>query len=64
MAFGRTGKAKGTLPRTEPKSFSLIGVSWSDHTRRFDGTAQIRTRSAGTGEWTDWRDGITQGELP
>ncbi|GGN72879.1 hypothetical protein GCM10011579_050440 [Streptomyces albiflavescens] len=56
MAFGGTGRTKRALPRTETKAFSLIGVSWADHTRRFDGTAQIRTRSAETGEWTDWRD--------
>ncbi|MGW1026481.1 N-acetylmuramoyl-L-alanine amidase [Streptomyces sp. NPDC002577] len=56
MAFGGTAKAKRTLPRTETKVFSLIGVSWEDHTKRFDGTAQIRTRSAETGEWSGWRD--------
>jgi hypothetical protein len=39
MAFGGTGTTERTLPRTETGDFSLVGVSWSDHTRRFDGTA-------------------------
>ncbi|HLL34123.1 MAG TPA: N-acetylmuramoyl-L-alanine amidase [Streptomyces sp.] len=56
MAFSGTGSTERTVPRTETKAFSLIGVSWSDHTRRFDGTAQVRTRSAETGEWSGWLD--------
>ncbi|MEV0494004.1 hypothetical protein [Streptomyces atratus] len=44
MALGGTGRTNRTLPRTE--TFSLTGVSWADHTKRFDGTAQTRTRSA------------------
>ncbi|MER6349361.1 N-acetylmuramoyl-L-alanine amidase [Streptomyces sp. NPDC001595] len=56
MAFGGTGKAERDLPRTRTEDFSLIGVSWADHTRRFDGTAQVRTRSAETGRWSEWRD--------
>jgi hypothetical protein len=56
MAFAGTGRTVRTLPRTETEAFSLVGVSWSDHTRRFDGTAQIRTRSAETGEWSGWLD--------
>ncbi|MFJ5894469.1 N-acetylmuramoyl-L-alanine amidase [Streptomyces sp. NPDC093064] len=48
--------SKRALPRTDTKAFSLIGVSWKDRARTFDGTAQIRTRAAADGEWTDWRD--------
>ncbi|MFE1443250.1 N-acetylmuramoyl-L-alanine amidase [Streptomyces sp. NPDC058739] len=55
MAFGGTDKVNRTVPRTQTKAFSLIGVSWTDHTKRFDGTAQIRTRSSETGVWSDWR---------
>ncbi|MEV5320283.1 peptidoglycan recognition protein [Streptomyces sp. NPDC052687] len=55
LAFGGTASER-TLPRTGTEEFSLIGVSWADHTRRFDGTAQVRTRSAETGRWSGWRD--------
>lgn len=44
------------LPRTETKQFSLLGVSWTGATRHLDGTAQVRTRSLDTGEWTAWQD--------
>ncbi|MGW7464481.1 N-acetylmuramoyl-L-alanine amidase [Streptomyces xantholiticus] len=44
------------LPRTETQLFSLVGVSWKDSADVFEGTAQIRTRSADDGTWTDWRD--------
>lgn len=44
------------LPRTETQLFSLVGVSWEDSADVFEGTAQIRTRSADDGTWTDWRD--------
>ncbi|WP_415952524.1 N-acetylmuramoyl-L-alanine amidase [Streptomyces sp. KLOTTS4A1] len=47
---------KRELPRTETQSFSLVGVSWEDSDDTFEGTAQIRTRSAADGTWTDWRD--------
>ncbi|MEU7068609.1 N-acetylmuramoyl-L-alanine amidase [Streptomyces narbonensis] len=44
------------LPRTGTQTFSLIGVSWEDGGDTFEGTAQIRTRKAATGEWSAWRD--------
>ncbi|MGK5499364.1 PT domain-containing protein, partial [Streptomyces sp. URMC 125] len=47
---------KRSVPRTETRLFSMLGVSWKDPGAEFDGTAQIRTRSAGTGAWTDWQD--------
>ncbi|MFJ8072685.1 N-acetylmuramoyl-L-alanine amidase [Streptomyces sp. NPDC096176] len=47
---------KRELPRTETQLFSLVGVSWEDSADDFEGTAQIRTRSADGGTWTDWRD--------
>ncbi|MCH0566350.1 MULTISPECIES: peptidoglycan recognition protein [unclassified Streptomyces] len=50
------GDSRRTLPRTGTDAFSLIGVTWKDHTQPFDGTAQIRTRSTATGEWSGWRD--------
>ncbi|MFB6962841.1 N-acetylmuramoyl-L-alanine amidase [Streptomyces sp. NPDC056309] len=56
IALVGSSSSERALPRTDTKAFSLIGVSWKNPTKGFDGTAQIRTRSAGTGEWTDWRD--------
>ncbi|MEU9703866.1 N-acetylmuramoyl-L-alanine amidase [Streptomyces sp. NPDC047981] len=47
---------KRALPRTATQSFSLVGVSWEDSGDTFEGTAQIRTRKAATGEWSAWRD--------
>ncbi|WP_406725788.1 N-acetylmuramoyl-L-alanine amidase [Streptomyces sp. GD-15H] len=53
-----TGKdpKKRELPRTDTQLFSLVGVSWEDSADEFEGTAQIRTRGAEDGTWTDWRD--------
>ncbi|MBB0228986.1 N-acetylmuramoyl-L-alanine amidase [Streptomyces calidiresistens] len=39
-------------PRTEP--FSLLGLVWPDPTRPLLGEARARTRSALTGEWSEW----------
>ncbi|MBN0047764.1 peptidoglycan recognition protein [Streptomyces actuosus] len=50
------GASRRSLPRIGTEAFSLIGVTWKDHTRAFHGTAQIRTRSSATGEWSGWRD--------
>ncbi|MGA5879497.1 N-acetylmuramoyl-L-alanine amidase [Streptomyces cellulosae] len=47
---------KRELPRTDTQMFSLVGVSWEDSADDFEGTAQIRTRGAESGTWTDWRD--------
>lgn len=47
---------KRELPRTDTQTFSLVGVSWEDSADAFEGTAQIRTRSADAGTWSDWRD--------
>ncbi|NYV75727.1 FG-GAP-like repeat-containing protein [Streptomyces sp. UH6] len=48
--------AKKELPRTETRLFSMLGVSWDAAERELDGTAQVRTRSAETGEWSVWKD--------
>ncbi|WP_432165612.1 N-acetylmuramoyl-L-alanine amidase [Streptomyces sp. bgisy031] len=44
------------LPRKDAKQFSMVGVSWSGAAKRLHGTAQVRTRSLTTGEWSTWRD--------
>ncbi|WP_181446858.1 peptidoglycan recognition protein family protein [Streptomyces sp. NTH33] len=44
------------LPRTDTGQFSLLGVSWPGAAQRLHGTAQVRTRSLATGEWSAWQD--------
>lgn len=54
LALKGTTDGKRELPRTDTRQFSLLGVSWTGATKRLHGTAQVRTRSAGTGEWSAW----------
>ncbi|MFB9394355.1 N-acetylmuramoyl-L-alanine amidase [Streptomyces coeruleoprunus] len=56
LALDGEDPRKRTLPRTETKAYSMLGVSWTDGADTFDGTAQVRTRSATTGTWSAWRD--------
>ncbi|CAL9566888.1 hypothetical protein SUDANB15_04721 [Streptomyces sp. enrichment culture] len=56
LALDGKDPKKRELPRTDTQLFSLVGVSWEDGADDFEGTAQIRTRSAESGTWTDWRD--------
>ncbi|MFE6955717.1 peptidoglycan recognition protein [Streptomyces sp. NPDC057696] len=44
------------LPRKDAEQFSMVGVSWAGAAKRLHGTAQVRTRSLTTGEWSTWRD--------
>ncbi|MGW5246944.1 N-acetylmuramoyl-L-alanine amidase [Streptomyces sp. NPDC004129] len=52
---GTTG-GKQELPRTDTGQFSMLGVSWTGAAKRLGGTAQVRTRSLETGEWSAWQD--------
>ncbi|MET9084615.1 N-acetylmuramoyl-L-alanine amidase [Streptomyces sp. NPDC004237] len=54
LTGGASGERK--LARTDTRQFSLLGVSWTGAAKRLHGTAQVRTRSVGTGEWTAWHD--------
>ncbi|MEU3252744.1 FG-GAP-like repeat-containing protein [Streptomyces sp. NPDC006997] len=56
LALKGTGKQERELPRTSTEQFSLLGVSWTGPRVQVDGTAQVRTRSSETGEWTGWQD--------
>jgi hypothetical protein len=56
IALSGKDPKKRSLPRTDTKAFSLLGVTWQDSAEDFEGTAQIRTRSAETGTWTQWQD--------
>ncbi|WP_390899055.1 N-acetylmuramoyl-L-alanine amidase [Streptomyces cynarae] len=51
-----TDVGRRELPRTDTEQFSMVGVSWTGGAERLDGTAQVRTRSLQTGEWSAWRD--------
>ncbi|MGW2932465.1 peptidoglycan recognition protein family protein [Streptomyces sp. NPDC001156] len=58
--FGLTlkgdGAGKAELPQTGTKQFSLLGVTWTGATKQLHGTAQVRTRSVKTGEWSAWQN--------
>ncbi|MET9817952.1 MULTISPECIES: N-acetylmuramoyl-L-alanine amidase [unclassified Streptomyces] len=44
---------RSLAPRTtEP--FSMVGITWDDPDAALDGTAQVRTRSRESGEWSPW----------
>ncbi|MGW0530633.1 FG-GAP-like repeat-containing protein [Streptomyces sp. NPDC003032] len=55
LALKGDGAAKRELPRTSTEQFSLLGVSWSGATEELKGSAQVRTRALGSGEWSGWR---------
>lgn len=44
------------LPQRDVPHFSLVGVVWDDPDTELRGLVQVRTRSAGTGEWSAWQD--------
>ncbi|MFJ7945538.1 hypothetical protein ACIQ6K_18095 [Streptomyces sp. NPDC096354] len=43
------------LPVTNTAAFSMVGIGW-DGAAEVDGTAEVRTRAAGTGKWSPWRE--------
>ncbi|GIF09985.1 N-acetylmuramoyl-L-alanine amidase [Actinoplanes teichomyceticus] len=43
------------LPERDTARFSLVGVTWDDPAAAAAGTIQVRTRAAGTHDWTPWR---------
>ncbi|MFF8974763.1 N-acetylmuramoyl-L-alanine amidase [Streptomyces sp. NPDC014995] len=56
LALRGTAGDKRELARTDTEQFSMLGVSWTGATQRIAGTAQVRTRSRETGEWSAWQD--------
>ncbi|WP_330348656.1 peptidoglycan recognition protein family protein [Streptomyces sp. NBC_00582] len=56
LALKSSSADRRELPRTDTEEFSLLGVTWTGGAERLAGTAQVRTRSAGTGEWSAWHD--------
>lgn len=56
LPLERDSSTRRSLPRTGTETFSLLGLAWRDSPHTFEGTAQIRTRNAETGTWTEWQD--------
>lgn len=56
LTMKAAGTGKRALARTGTQQFSLLGVTWAEDAQALDGTAQVRTRSVETGEWTGWQD--------
>ncbi|MFJ5176549.1 peptidoglycan recognition protein [Streptomyces griseoviridis] len=44
------------VTRREVARFSMVGVVWDDPDTALHGEVQVRSRSTGTGTWSDWRD--------
>ncbi|CAL9587365.1 hypothetical protein SUDANB15_05133 [Streptomyces sp. enrichment culture] len=43
-----------SLGKRDTKPFSMLGVTWSDPSARVGGTVEVRTRAAGTQNWSRW----------
>ncbi|MFI1445145.1 FG-GAP-like repeat-containing protein [Streptomyces fructofermentans] len=56
LAMRSDGADRREVERTDTRPFSLLGVTWTGARTELDGTAQVRTRSTGTGEWTGWQN--------
>ncbi|MGI5436711.1 peptidoglycan recognition protein family protein [Streptomyces shenzhenensis] len=56
LALKGAASNKRELARTSTQQFSMLGVSWKGAAQRLDGTAQVRTRSLETGDWSAWHD--------
>ncbi|WP_437075206.1 peptidoglycan recognition protein family protein [Streptomyces sp. enrichment culture] len=56
LALKGTASGERELPRTDTEQFSLVGVTWTGALKKLEGTAQVRTRSLETGEWSPWRN--------
>ncbi|MFI5798821.1 N-acetylmuramoyl-L-alanine amidase [Streptomyces sp. NPDC051677] len=56
LALKAASADRQEMPRTDTEQFSLLGVTWTGGAKRLVGTAQVRTRSVATGEWSAWHD--------
>ncbi|MFF3639382.1 peptidoglycan recognition protein [Streptomyces sp. NPDC002250] len=56
LSLNSNTSSERELPRTNTKPFSLLGVSWTGQTTQLRGTAQVRTHSTETGQWSAWQD--------
>ncbi|MEU9865640.1 peptidoglycan recognition protein [Streptomyces sp. NPDC047971] len=55
-AIGSAAGAAQGLARRDVRPFSLVGVVWDDVTAHLNGTVQVRTRSAGSADWSAWQN--------
>lgn len=57
VSLTRTSSTEADLPaRTTKHEFTTVGVTWNDPKLiHLDGTVQVRTKSADTGQWSGWR---------
>ncbi|MFZ4185651.1 N-acetylmuramoyl-L-alanine amidase [Streptomyces pseudogriseolus] len=46
--------ASASLGKQDTAPFSMLGVTWSDPSARVGGTVEVRTRAAGTQNWSRW----------
>ncbi|MFG3346868.1 peptidoglycan recognition protein [Streptomyces sp. NPDC048018] len=56
LALSDKGHGEAVLSQRDTARFGLLGVSWTDPEAKIKGTVQARTRSAETGDWTEWMD--------
>ncbi|MBK3592937.1 peptidoglycan recognition protein [Streptomyces sp. MBT51] len=54
LALKSEGHGEAGLARRTTEPFGMLGVSWPDADAKIEGTIEARTRSAETGEWSDW----------
>ncbi len=50
---GADGRS-AALRREGVDPFSMVGVTWTEPSARVAGTVEVRTRAAGSGEWSRW----------
>ncbi|MGW5770413.1 N-acetylmuramoyl-L-alanine amidase [Streptomyces longwoodensis] len=48
------GRRDAAVRLSATRPFSLLGVTWDDPRARLTGTAEFRTRSAVSGQWSGW----------
>ncbi|MGW0731179.1 FG-GAP-like repeat-containing protein [Streptomyces sp. NPDC002851] len=49
------GAGKSGVDRRGTEPYSLLGISWPASKAKIEGTAEVRTRSVETGEWSGWQ---------
>lgn len=58
------GKGKRGVDRRTTEPFGLLGISWPQTAAELEGHAEVRTRSAETGEWSGWHELGTEIRAP
>ncbi|MFR0352976.1 peptidoglycan recognition protein family protein [Streptomyces sediminimaris] len=55
-AVGSPAAGELGLTRRDVRHFSMVGVVWDDPGTELHGRVQVRTRAAGSGVWSGWRN--------